>query len=154
MVMANLKAALRTPRIGLTGGIGSGKSTVANFFTQLGAAVIDADAISRGVTAPHGVAIASLTAEFGADFINAQGALHRDKMRNLVYADAMARKRLEAIVHPLVGRRLPANRTQPRALVAAAWCLIFRFWWNQATGGNCCTRCWLSIAPRNVRSNV
>lgn len=120
MVMANLKAALR---LGLTGGIGSGKSTVANFFTQLGAAVIDADAISRGVTAPHGAAIASLTAEFGADFINAQGALHRDKMRNLVYADAMARKRLEAIVHPLVGREIA--RQSDAATRAGSRCLVF-----------------------------
>ena len=123
MVMANLKAALRTPRIGLTGGIGSGKSTVAHIFTQLGAAVIDADAISRGVTAPHGAAIASLTAEFGADFINAQGALHRDKMRNLVYADAMARKRLEAIVHPLVGQEIA--RQSDAATRAGSRCLVF-----------------------------
>ncbi len=120
MVMANLNAALR---LGLTGGIGSGKSTVANFFTQLGAAVIDADAISRGVTAPYGAAIASLTAEFGADFINAQGALHRDKMRNLVYADAMARKRLEAIVHPLVGQEIA--RQSDAATRAGSRCLVF-----------------------------
>ena len=118
--MADLKAALR---LGLTGGIGSGKSTVANFFTQLGAAVIDADAISRGVTAPHGAAIAPLAAEFGADFINAQGALDRDKMRNLVYADAIARKRLEAIVHPLVGQEIA--RQSDAATRAGSRCLIF-----------------------------
>lgn len=120
MVMANLKAALR---LGLTGGIGSGKSTVANFFTQLGAAVIDADAISRGVTAPHGAAIAAVAAEFGADFINAQGALDRDKMRGLVYTDASARKRLEAIVHPLVGQEIA--RQSDAATRAGSRCLVF-----------------------------
>ena len=118
--MANVTTALR---LGLTGGIGSGKSTVASFFTQLGAAVIDADAISRGVTAPDGAAIAQLAAEFGADFINAQGALDRDKMRDLVYTDAMARKRLEAIVHPLVGQEIA--RQSDAAICGASRCLVF-----------------------------
>ena len=65
-------------RLGLTGGMGSGKSTVADFFAKLGAAVIDADAISRRVTAPRGAAIAQLAVEFGADFINSDHALDRD----------------------------------------------------------------------------
>jgi dephospho-CoA kinase len=110
-------------RLGLTGGIGSGKSTVANFFTELGAAVIDADAISRGVTAPHGPAIAALAVEFGADFITCEGALDRDKMRNLVYADAGARKRLEAIVHPLVGQEIA--RQSQAAAQSGSRCLVF-----------------------------
>lgn len=110
-------------RLGLTGGIGSGKSTVANFFTQLGAAVIDADAVSRGVTAPQGAAIAQLAVEFGADFITSEGALNRDQMRNLVYADASARKRLEAIVHPLVGQEIA--RQSDAATLAGSRCLVF-----------------------------
>ncbi len=110
-------------RLGLTGGIGSGKSTVANIFAKLGAAVIDADAISRGVTAPHGAAIALLAVEFGADFITSQGALDRDKMRGLVYTDASARKRLEAIVHPLVGQEIA--RQTDAATRSGNHCLVF-----------------------------
>lgn len=103
-------------RLGLTGGIGSGKSTVARFFANHGATVIDADAISRSVTAPQGAAIAALLHEFGADFITPQGALDRDRMRNLVYSDASGKKRLEAIVHPLVGQEIA---TQTNAAVQA-----------------------------------
>ncbi|RYG14532.1 MAG: dephospho-CoA kinase [Burkholderiales bacterium] len=91
-------------RIGLTGGIGSGKSTVAAMLAALGAAVIDADANARAVTAAGGSGIAAIAAEFGASFIGADGAMDRDAMRALAYADPGARKRLEAIVHPLVGQ--------------------------------------------------
>lgn len=118
--MADLGAALR---LGLTGGIGSGKSTVGHIFAQLGAALIDADAISRGVTAPHGCAIAALAAEFGADFITPEAALDRDKMRSLVYTDASARRRLEAIVHPLVGQEIA--RQTDAATQAGSRCLVF-----------------------------
>ena len=93
-------------RLGLTGGIGSGKSTVARMLGERGATVIDADAISRHVTASGGAGIAAIAAEFGAEFITAAGALDRDKMRHLVFADATARKRLEAIVHPLIGQEI------------------------------------------------
>ena len=110
-------------RLGLTGGIGSGKSTVAKLFTKLGAAVIDADAISRGVTATGGAAIAPLEVEFGADFITSKGALDRDRMRSLVYADAGARKRLEAIVHPLVGQEIA--RQTVAAMRSGNHCLVF-----------------------------
>ena len=89
-------------RLGLTGGIGSGKSTVAGLLADLGATVIDADAISRASTAAGGSAIEALRAAFGPDAITAQGALDRDHMRALVFADPQARARLEAIVHPLV----------------------------------------------------
>lgn len=110
-------------RLGLTGGIGSGKSTVAQFFSSLGAAVIDADAISRAVTAPQGAAIAALSAEFGADFITATGALDRDRMRNLVYSDTSARKRLEAILHPLIGQEIA--RQTDAAVQTGSRCLVF-----------------------------
>jgi dephospho-CoA kinase len=89
-------------RLGLTGGIGSGKSTVAALLADLGATVIDADALSRASTAAGGAAIAPIREAFGADAIDAHGALNRDRMRALVFAQPDARARLEAIVHPLV----------------------------------------------------
>lgn len=91
-------------RLGLTGGIGSGKSTVARLLSDLGAAVVDADAIARELTLPGGLAIASIADTFGQNFITPAGALDRDKMRALAFTDASARKRLEAILHPLVGQ--------------------------------------------------
>ena len=86
----------------LTGGIGSGKSTVADLFAAHGAAVIDTDLIAHRLSAPGGLAIAALRQTFGADFITPQGALKRDRMRSLVFSDAGARRRLEAILHPLI----------------------------------------------------
>jgi dephospho-CoA kinase len=88
--------------IGLTGGIGSGKSTVAAHLASLGAAVIDADEISRSITAAGGAAIAGLREAFGAGFIDASGALNRAAMRDLVFGDESARKRLESILHPAI----------------------------------------------------
>jgi len=91
-------------RLGLTGGIGSGKSTVAAFLAELGAVVIDADAIARSVTAPGGLAIPEIRQTFGHEFITQDGSLDRDRMRALAYTDADARRRLERIVHPLVSQ--------------------------------------------------
>jgi dephospho-CoA kinase len=110
-------------RLGLTGGIGSGKSTVANCLRELGAAIIDADAISRSVTAPGGAAIKPLAAAFGEGFINAEGALDRDKMRALAYADTSARRRLETIVHPLVGQE--TARQAEEAAASGHPCIVF-----------------------------
>lgn len=89
-------------RLGLTGGIGSGKSTVARLLAGLGATVIDADAISKASTAVGGSAIPAIRATFGDPLVTPEGALDRDQMRALVFADPLARHRLEAIVHPLV----------------------------------------------------
>ena len=102
-------------RLGLTGGIGSGKSTVASMLAEAGAAILDADAISRSVTAAGGLAISLIEAEFGPQSIDAQGALNRAFMRQLVFQDPSARQRLENIVHPLVG-----DLTQQQALQAQA----------------------------------
>ena len=99
-------------RIGLTGGIGSGKSTVAQLLAERGAAVIDADAIARSVTAPHGLAMPEITRVFGAEFIDAQGALERDRMRAHVFANPSAKKQLEAIIHPLVAQQTQAQAQQ------------------------------------------
>ncbi|MFT3664345.1 dephospho-CoA kinase [Piscinibacter sp.] len=89
-------------RIGLTGGIGSGKSTVAAALAALGAVVVDTDAISRSLTLPGGAAMPVIAAQFGAQFVDASGALDRARMRELVFADPAARQRLEAILHPLI----------------------------------------------------
>ena len=89
-------------RIGLTGGIGSGKSTVATALAALGASIVDTDAIARSLTLPGGGAIAAIAEQFGAGFIDASGALDRSRMRELAFADPAARQRLEAILHPLI----------------------------------------------------
>jgi dephospho-CoA kinase len=88
--------------IGLTGGIGSGKSTVADLFAARGATIVDTDLIAHSLTAPHGPAMPAIVAEFGAEFADAAGALDRARMRNLVFADAAAKARLEAILHPRI----------------------------------------------------
>ena len=88
--------------VGLTGGIGSGKTTVANLFAAQGAGLIDADEISRRLTAPAQPAVAEIARKFGAQFIAADGSLDRARMRNLIFTNATARKDLEAILHPLV----------------------------------------------------
>lgn len=89
-------------RLGLTGGIGSGKSTVASMFATLGAVVIDADAASRKLTAAHGQAIEAIKLEFGNAMISSDGSLDRSRMRDLVFTDANAKKRIENIIHPLI----------------------------------------------------
>ncbi len=90
-------------RIGLTGGIGSGKSTVAALLVECGATLIDTDAISRSLTLPGGAAIDAIRTEFGPPTIDAHGAMDRAFVRALVFADASAKARLEAILHPLIG---------------------------------------------------
>ena len=105
---------LSTPalRIGLTGGIGSGKSTVGKLLAERGAAVIDADAIARSVTAPQGLAMPQITQVFGTEFVDPQGALDRDRMRAHVFANPLAKKQLEAIIHPLVAQATQAQAQQ------------------------------------------
>jgi dephospho-CoA kinase len=90
-------------RIGLTGGIGSGKSTVAAMLVDCGAALVDIDAISRSLTAPGGAALPVLVQAFGADIVGADGALDRDRLRALVFADPSAKARLEGVLHPMIG---------------------------------------------------
>lgn len=94
----------RSIHLGITGGIGSGKSTFCSLLARQGAAVIDADAISRALTAAGGEAIAAIRLSFGAQFITAEGALDRARMRELAFTDDGARARLEAIIHPLVAK--------------------------------------------------
>jgi dephospho-CoA kinase len=110
-------------RVGLTGGIGSGKSTVAGLLADCGAVIVDADAISRQTTAPGGAALPLISRQFGADLITAQGALDRDRMRALVFSDPEAKLRLEAIIHPLVGAE--TARQAARAEEAGRPCIVF-----------------------------
>ena len=115
---------MRQPvRLGLTGGIGSGKSTVAAFMAQAGAAVMDADAISRALTQAGGQAIPAILAEFGETLITPEGAMNRDAMRALVFSNPQTKRQLEAIIHPLVAQALQAQ-TQA-AIEAGKKCLVF-----------------------------
>ncbi len=92
----------KVPFLGLTGGIGSGKSSVASFLAKRGAWVIDTDQISHQISAPGGVAIDPIKSEFGSEFILPDGSLNRAKMRGHVFKDSESRRKLEAITHPLI----------------------------------------------------
>ncbi|MBI2312759.1 MAG: dephospho-CoA kinase [Betaproteobacteria bacterium] len=105
--------------IGLTGGIGSGKTSAANLFAELGAEIIDTDELAHRFTRPGGLGMAAIRQAFGPEFVTPDGALDRAKMRALVFSDPGAKGRLEAILHPLireeVERRIAASRA-PYAL--------------------------------------
>jgi dephospho-CoA kinase len=92
--------------VGLTGGIGAGKSEVTRRFAALGATIIDADAIAREVVAVGTTGLEQVTAEFGTGMLAADGSLDREKLAGVVFTDDAARQRLNAIVHPLVGARV------------------------------------------------
>ena len=110
-------------RLGLTGGIGSGKSTVGQMLAARGAAVLDADAISRSLTAAGGAAMPLIRERFGDAVMAADGSLDRAAMRALVFHNADARHQLEAIIHPLVGRTTEAHAQA--AIAAGAPLLVF-----------------------------
>jgi dephospho-CoA kinase len=111
---------MNTFSVGLTGGIGCGKTTVADLFAARGAALIDTDQIAHSLTAPHGAAMPALIAEFGPEYATPDGALDRAKMRALVFADPSARSRLEAILHPRI-----REATAAAALLASGPYVIF-----------------------------
>ena len=117
------KAGASAFRIGLTGGIGSGKSTVARILVDCGAVLIDADAISRETTAPGGAAISLLAAQFGPMAINAEGAMDRDFMRKQAFNDPVVKQQLEAIIHPLVA--IETVRRAESAELAGVACIVF-----------------------------
>ena len=110
-------------RGGVTGGIGSGKSTVSAILARHGAQVIDADAIARSVTAAGGTAIEPIRQAFGVGVIGTDGALDRAAMRAIVFADPAARQRLESIIHPLVGSQ--TERASRTAEDAGCRCLVY-----------------------------
>ncbi|HCI13956.1 MAG: dephospho-CoA kinase [Gallionellales bacterium GWA2_60_142] len=101
--------------VGLTGGIGSGKSTVATLFAEQGAAIIDTDSISRRLTQSGGIAIPALRAEFGDRYIGKDGALDRSEMRALVFSDPAAKSRIEQLLHPLILVQTEAELAQAGA---------------------------------------
>src|SRR5690606_2139687 len=107
-------------KIGLTGGIGSGKTRVADMLAEWGAAVVDTDAIAHALTAPGGAALPAIREAFGDAAIGADGALDRAWMRDLVFREPDARARLEAIMHPLIGAD-----TRRAAAVATGAYLVF-----------------------------
>lgn len=93
-------------RVGLTGGIGSGKSEVSRRLVSLGAVLVDADAVAREVVEPGTPGLAAVTEEFGEEILRPDGSLDRDRLGTIVFADEQRRARLNAIVHPLVGTRM------------------------------------------------
>lgn len=99
--------------VGLTGGIGSGKSSAAEIFRELGAAVVDTDEIAHELTRAGGAAIAAIRRKFGQEYIAPDGGLDRARMRRLAFGDSKARKRLEGVLHPLI-------RKESRARIASA----------------------------------
>jgi dephospho-CoA kinase len=107
--------------VGLTGGIGCGKSTVADLFAEHGAGIIDTDDISHRLTQHGGEAIAAIRAAFGKDYITDDGALDRAKMRGLIFSDAAAKQRLELILHPLI---LEQAKAQLRQLQSKPYVII------------------------------
>ncbi len=109
------------PCIGLTGGIGSGKSTVARLFEEHGAGIVDTDVIAHQLTQAGGEAIAAIRKIFGDRFITADGAMDRAEMRALVFSDAAAKQQLEQILHPLI--RLQA-KAQVQQLQSAPYIII------------------------------
>ena len=119
-MVTSAPSASKPLRIGLTGGIGSGKSSVAQLLGSHGAAIVDTDAISRRLTAAGGLAIPALREVFGEQVITAGGALDREYMRRLVFDDLSARRRLEAILHPMISseaEREAASHTAARVIV-------------------------------------
>jgi len=114
---------MRPLYIGLTGGIGSGKSTVSGLLVAQGAALVDTDAIARALTAPGGAAMPAISEAFGAQMVGADGALDRDRMRALAFADPSAKQRLEAILHPLIGDQ--ARQAADAAASSGARAVVF-----------------------------
>lgn len=122
--------------VGLTGGIGSGKSTVADMFAARGAAIIDTDLIAHALTAAGGKAMPAIQSQFGAALVTADGALDRSRMRTLVFADTTARHTLEAILHPLIREECErtATATQAPYLIFVVPLLLESGQWRQRVG--------------------
>jgi dephospho-CoA kinase len=109
--------------VGLTGGIASGKSTVGELFMALGAPLLDGDHVAREVVAPPSPALAAIAAEFGSEYVRPDGALDRRRLRERVFGDAAALRRLEAITHPLIRQRIldwRAAQTAPYCILSVA----------------------------------
>lgn len=108
--------------VGLTGGIGSGKTTISNALQARGAAVVDTDLIAHALTAPGGAAMTAIAQEFGSEFVGPDGALDRPRMRKLAFETPAARRRLEAILHPMI--RTATEAAQARAAQRAPYTVL------------------------------
>ncbi len=130
-------------RLGLTGGIGSGKTQVANLLADLGASVIDTDLIAHQLTAPGGRAIEPIQKAFGDEVIEASGALNRARMRELVFAEPARRAELEAILHPLIGQtaRQEAEQAVGLYVVFVVPLLVESGRWRQQIDRLCVVDC-------------
>jgi dephospho-CoA kinase len=131
--MATDTSSARRFSVGLTGGIGSGKTTVADMLAERGAAIIDTDQIAHQLTMPGGAAIPEIHTQFGASFLSADGAMDRARMREFVFTEPSAKARLEAILHPLI--RVETERAAAQAqgtyLVFAVPLLVESGSWKQ-----------------------
>ena len=112
-------------RIGLTGGIGSGKSTVARILVEAGAHLIDTDAIAHALTAPGGAAMPAIRTTFGDDFIDPSGALDRSRMRERVFSEPAARERRQALLHPLITQIALADAATAETASPPPSCVVF-----------------------------
>jgi len=141
-------------RIGLTGGIGSGKSRVADLLQEWGAAVIDTDQVSHGLTAPGGAAIPALRDAFGPEVIDASGALDRAAVREQVFANSAERQRLEAILHPLIRQETVrlAQQAQGCYLVYVVPLLVESGHWRERVDRVCVVDCDPSTQIARVQS--
>ena len=138
-------------RVGLTGGVASGKSTVSAMLAELGAVVIDADLLAREVVAPGTDGLAEIVEEFGPDVLTPDGELDRPAMGALVFADEAKRRRLEAIIHPRVrARAAELEAAAPRR--RASWSTTSRCWPRPArpTGSTPCS--WSTYRSRSRSS--
>jgi len=130
-------------RIGLTGGIGSGKSRVADQLAELGAAIIDTDLIAHSLTRPGGPAIAPLRALFGAEVIGADGAMDRAAMRELAFQDPLARRKLENLLHPMIATevQMQASRSHGHYQVFVVPLLVESGRWQNRVNRVCVVDC-------------
>lgn len=141
-------------RIGLTGGIASGKSTVARMLAELGAVVVDTDKLAREVVVPGSAAVAAIRARFGPAVVDADGALQRDVLGRIVFSDQPARAWLEALLHPLIRRRaeelaVQAERAGQPAVVFDVP-LLFETGWDQSVD-----RVWtVYVSPATQRKRL
>ena len=106
--------------VGLTGGIGSGKSTVARMFADLGVSIVDADVVAREVVEPPSIALAAIRDRYGPEILDGNGRLDRPRLRSLVFADSAERNWLEGLLHPLIGERI----AQRIVAADAEYCLL------------------------------
>lgn len=121
--------------IGLTGGIGSGKTTIANMFAGYGAAIVDTDLIAHELTCPQGLAMPAILSRFGPQFVNPDGSMNRQRMREHVFSNPDARHQLEQILHPLIRQQTEqAAQTTPGLYLIFVVPLLTESgnWWQKA----------------------